>query len=216
MDQSTISKILKRRRWSGKKAQRRSDKQDKELRLVWQADLLSLTADQLIFIDESLFNRSMGWRYNAYAPVRDSARYQADLTRGRSWSVLPAYTIDGYICCGIKEGWFNGESFYRWIVDELLPLCNAYPAFKSVIIMDNVSVHTHPNIKEAIEARGCQIRYLPPYSPDFNPIELLFSVLKAWFRRNFDEIWPQFDRDFGAIGWAIDWKNKRKKQNLVY
>ena len=94
--------------------------------------------------------------------------------------MLPAYTIEGYLpCTAIKEGWFNGDELYDWIITQLLPHCNAFPAPRSVIIMDNASIHVNPRIKEAIEAHGCQIRYLPPYSPDFNPIELTFSVLKV-------------------------------------
>ena len=53
-----------------------------------------------------------------------------------------------------------------------------------VIVMDNVSVHIHERVTQLIESEGHLVRYLPPYSPDFNPIELTFSVLKAWMKRN--------------------------------
>jgi hypothetical protein len=128
----------------------------------------------------------------------EPARYQASRKRGHCWSVLPAYTIDGYLpCTGIREGWFNGEAFFRWLADELLPLCSPFPAPKSVIIMDNASIHCNRRIEELITSHGCEVRYLPPYSLDFNPIELSFSVLKAWVRRHFEEIWPHFDGTFG-------------------
>jgi len=78
-----------------------------------------------------------------------------------------------------------------------LPHCNVYPAPRSVIVMDNVSVHVNPRIEEIIKTYGCKIRYLSPYSPDFNPIELSFSVLKAWVRRHQDTIWPAFPGTFG-------------------
>ena len=160
--------------------------------------MLRLTAEQLVFLDESLFNETTGWRHNAYAPVGQPARYYASRRRGHSWSVLPAYTVDGYLpCIGVKEGWFNGESYYRWIVDELLPHCNPFPGPRSVIVMDNVAIHINPRIEEAIRQHGCEIRYLPPYSPDLNPIELSFSVLKAWIRRHFHQIWPHFEGSFG-------------------
>ena len=106
--------------------------------------------------------------------------------------------MDGYLpCIGVKEGWFNGESYYRWIVDELLPNYNLFPGPRSVIVMDNVAIHTNPRIEEAIRQHGSEIRYLPPYSPDFKPIELYFSVLKAWIRRHFHQIWPHFEGSFG-------------------
>ena len=183
---------------SGKKGQRLGSRRNDELRLQWIADLLGLTAEQLVFVDETLFNESTGWRHRAYAPVGQPARYHADRTRGRSWSVLPAYTVDGYLpYTGIREGWFNGEAFFRWISDELLPLCSPFPAHRSVIIMDNVSSHCNARIEEVIRSFGCEIRYLPPYSPDFNPIELSFSVLKAWVRRFYVHLWPLFEGSFG-------------------
>jgi len=72
---------------------------------------LQLTAEQLVFVDETLFNETTGWHHQAYAPVGESARYQVSRKRGHSWSVLSAYTIDDYLpCIGIREGWFNGEA----------------------------------------------------------------------------------------------------------
>ncbi len=72
---------------------------------------MQLTAEQLVFVDETLFNETTGWHQQAYAPVGEPARYQASRKRGHSWSVLPAYTIDGYLpCIGIREGWSNGEA----------------------------------------------------------------------------------------------------------
>ncbi len=197
---STIFRILKKRHWSNKKGQRVSIRQNDELRLNWVADLLQLTAEQLVFVDETLFNETTGWRHQAYAPVDESARYQASRKREHCWSVLSAYTIDDYLLCtGIREGWFNGEAFFRWLADELLPLCSLFPAPKSVIIMNNASIHCNARIEELITSHGCEIRYLPPYSSDFNLIELSFSVLKTWVRRHFEEIWPHFEGTFGEF-----------------
>ena len=149
-----------------------------------------LTAEQLIFVDETLFNASTGWRHRAWAPIRHPARYHADRSRGRSWSVLPTYTTDRYLpCTGIREGWYTGDTFLQWVSDELLPLCNPFPGPRSVIIMDNASIHCNARVEELVRGHGCEIRYLPPYSPDFNPIELSFSVLKAWIRAHFNEVW---------------------------
>ncbi len=160
--QSTISRIVKRRGWSIKKGQRVGVRQNDELRLNWVADMLRLTAEQLVFVNESLFNETTGWRHQAYAPVGQPARYQASRTRGHCWSVLPAYTKDGYLSCtGIREGWFNGEAFFRWLADKLLPLCSPFPAPRSVIIMDNASVHCNSRIEELITSHGCQVSYLP-------------------------------------------------------
>ncbi len=85
----------------------------------------------------------------------------------------------------------------RWILDELLPYCNAYPARRSVIVLDNASIHVNPRIEEIIKAHGCEVRYLSPYLSDFNPIELSFSVLKAWIRRHQNILWLIFPDTFG-------------------
>ena len=75
--QSTISRLIKIRRWSRKKGQRIGNTQSAELRLGWKAQILYLTAEQLIFVDETLFNETTGWRHHTYAPTGHPARYQA-------------------------------------------------------------------------------------------------------------------------------------------
>lgn len=195
---STVGRFLKQERLSLKRARRVADRQNSELRLGWIASLLNITAEQIVTVDESNFNEATGWRRQAYAPIGQPGRYQRDRTRGKSWSVLPAYTIDGYLCVGVKEGYFKAKSFFRWVVDELVPHCNAFPAARSVIIMDNASVHCNPRIEQVIRQHGCEIRYLPPYSPDYNPIELSFAVLKAWIQKHQHQIWPYWDGDFGS------------------
>ena len=116
----------------------------------------------------------------AYVPIGQPARLCDDLTRGATWSILPAYAIDGYLpCTAIREGYFNKEAFLAWVRDDLLSYCNPYPGPKSIICLDNVSVHLDPRIQQVIERAGLIIKFLPPYSPDYSPIELSFSVLKA-------------------------------------
>lgn len=201
VDQSTVSRFLKKERWTKKVAQRIASAQNEELRQAWKVDMLTLRAEQLVFVDESLFNQTTGWRKKAWAPIGNRARYHDSVARGRSWSILPAYTVDGYLdCVGIKEGYFNAEEFYTWITESLLPSCQP----GSVIIMDNNSTHVKDRIRQAIVEAGHRLLFLPPYSPDYNPIELSFGILKAWMRRHYYRLWPSFDGDFGAfIRYAI-------------
>jgi len=65
--------------------------------------------------------------------------------------------------------------------------------------MNNASIHCNARIEELITSHGCEVRYLPSYSPNFNLIELSFSVLKAWVRRHFHEIWPSFEGSFSEF-----------------
>ena len=202
---STISRALKKAKISRKRAQRIGP-QSEQLRVAWQAFASEVTAEQLVFIDESLFKLQTMWRSMAYAPIGDPARYHADLRRGDTYSVLPAYTTAGYLpCTAIKQGYFKKNDIIDWLTDQLLPLCNEYPGERSIIVLDNVSMHVDHRILEAIQARGCLVKYLPPYSPDYNPIELSFSVLKAWMRRFFEAFRHVFQDDFeGFLRYAVE------------
>ena len=165
-----------------------------------------LRAEQLVFFDESNFKKQSCWRRMAYGPIGEPTRYHGNINRGETYSLMPAYTVDGYLpCTALKESYFNADEVFEWLTNHLLPLCNAFPGPRSVICMDNVNIHCNPRIEEAIEAKGCLVRYLPPYSPDFNPIELTFSVLKAWMRRHFDQYRDTFRGNFeGFIRFALE------------
>ena len=94
---SIISRVLKRRRWNTKNARRVGSRQNEEIRMHFVAELLDVIADQLVYIDESLFNETIEWRHRAYAPIGQPGRYHANRRREVNWSVLPAYTIDGQL-----------------------------------------------------------------------------------------------------------------------
>jgi transposase len=117
------------------------------------------------------------------------------------YSLLPALSLlDGILHVNIVEGSFTGETFKQFI-KELLDVMNPFPMKNSVLVMDNCAIHKVPGIKEMVEeryvshtftdplstpwlmaylTRGVILVYLPPYSPDFNPIELAFSSIKAY------------------------------------
>ena len=107
--------------------------------------------------------------------------------------------IDYLLCIDIKKDWFNVEYFYDWIINQFMSHCNVFFASRSVIIMNNATIHINARITKTIEQHDCQVRYLPSYSLDFNSIELSFFVLKAWVRRHFHETWSSFESDFEAF-----------------
>jgi transposase len=95
--------------------------------------------------------------------------------------MLTAYTIDGYIKALVFDGTCNGDIFEGFIIDQVVPLCNPYLGPRLVIILDNASVYyiNRQNIEDVYRRHGVLVRFLPLYSPDFNPIEESFTDLKA-------------------------------------
>jgi transposase len=80
---------------------------------------------------------------------------------------------------GVIDGPMNGNAFLAYVEQVLVPSLNP----GDIVVMDNLSAHKVPGIRQAIEAAGARLLYLPPYSPDFNPIEQLFAKLKALLRK---------------------------------
>jgi transposase len=195
---STVSRMLKRRGWSRKELRRISQARSKDLRQSYLDDIRQFAAEDLVFIDESIFNEKTGWRHYAYAPIGDEARYNADIQRGRTWSICAAMTLDDWLpCTGIKQGYYSTADFCLWLQTYLLPAINTHGNGRPmVVVMDNVSIHTSQDITQMVEDAGHLIRFLPPYSPDYNPIELTFSVLKAWMKRN----WVFYRHTCGSYG----------------
>lgn len=161
--------------------------QNEELRLEWAFQLQQFTADQIVCVDESGSDDRTGDRCYGWSTSGARAVVRRWLQSRERVSVLPAYTVNGYIAISTFTGTCDGDMFEDFLIDELLPLCNAYPAPQSVVILDNASIH-HSNI-ERIQAqfnrRGVLLRFLPLYSPDFNPIEESFGDLKAYIRRHY-------------------------------
>jgi transposase len=73
----------------------------------------------------------------------------------------------------------NAETFEAWLVEYLLPSLHA----GDIVVLDNLQAHKSPRVAEILARKGCTVRYLPPYSPDLNPIEKAFSKLKAFLRK---------------------------------
>jgi transposase len=79
----------------------------------------------------------------------------------------------------VIDGPINGEAFRAYITQCLVPMLQA----GDIVVMDNLGSHKSPKVREAIEQRGAELLYLPPYSPDLNPIEMMFAKLKALLRK---------------------------------
>ena len=103
-------------------------------------------------------------------------------------TVVAALRLDGLTAPAVFNGPLDNPTFLAYVEQVLAPTLRT----GDVVVLDNLAVHKQPAVREAIEAVGAQLRFLPPYSPDFNPIELAFAKLKAFIRaarpRTFDHV----------------------------
>jgi transposase len=102
--------------------------------------------------------------------------------------VVAALRPDRVSAPAVFDGPIDNASFRAYVEQVLVPTLQA----GDVVVLDNLVVHKQPEVRAAIEAAGAQLRFLPPYSPDFNPIELAFAKLKAFLRaarpRSFEDV----------------------------
>ena len=102
--------------------------------------------------------------------------------------MVAALRLEGVDATAVFDGPIDKPSFRAYVEQVLVPALRP----GDVVVLDNLIVHKQPEVRTAIEAAGAQLRFLPPYSPDFNPIEQAFAKLKAFMRaarpRSFDQV----------------------------
>jgi len=132
----------------------------------------------LIFLDESGANLSFCREY-ARAIGGERIKYPCPYRRGNKYSVIGAVSSKGVEAAVYGEWSTDGEIFLEFVNKQLVPRLNK----GKVVIMDNVSFHKVIGVKEAIEAAGAQLVFLPPYSPDLSPIENMWSKIKSVLKK---------------------------------
>jgi len=160
-----------------KKTLAASERKEEERR-EWEEKAKHLDARKLVFLDESGSNIALTRLYGR-APKGKRARGSIPRNRGKNMTVISCLTFDGLGESLILDGAANGELFELYIERFLAP--SLKPG--QIVIMDNLSIHKRQKVRELIEARGCEVLFLPPYSPDFSPIEEAFSKIKAVLRK---------------------------------
>jgi transposase len=137
-----------------------------------------LQPERLVFVDEMGTNTSLA---PLYAWSRRGERALASVPRnwGANVTLLASMTSEGMGPCLAVEGPTTREVFEAYLERVLAP--SLRPG--QVVVMDNLSSHKAARVRELIEEGGCELMYLPPYSPDLNPIEEAFAKLKALLRR---------------------------------
>ena len=147
-------------------------------REAWRESQPGLNPAQLVFIDETWVTTNMT-RLRGRCPR--GKRLIAAVPHGhwRTSTFVAGLRMSGLSAPLVLDGAMNGEAFLAYVEQILAPTL----APGDIVIMDNLSSHKAAGVREAIEARGARVFYLPPYSPDLSPIEQAFSKFKALIRK---------------------------------
>lgn len=135
--------------------------------------------EQLVFLDESGLNTKMARRYGR---ALQNQRCLCFEPHGH-WSTstfIAGLRVGGLSAPLLLDGPMNGDAFLAYVQQHLGPTLSR----GDIVICDNLSCHKVKGVREAIESTGAELLYLPPYSPDLNPIEMAFSKLKAHLRES--------------------------------
>lgn len=149
-----------------------------EKREAFRQAILHLDAGRLVFIDETGSNLAMSPLY-ARARKGKRAYFKRPAARGSNISVIGALRLDGMLCFNAMDGALTGERFLLFLEHKLGPFLRA----GDVVFLDNLRAHHVDGVRQLIESRGATLMYLPPYSPQMNPIEEAWSMFKAALRR---------------------------------
>jgi transposase len=147
-------------------------------RARWRAHQHRLDPKRLIFIDETWIKtnmtRSCGW-------AARGKRLTADVPHGhwKTLTFLAGLRHDGIVAPFVLDGPINGDAFTAWVGQCLVPTL----APGDVVIADNLGSHKGLPARQLIRTAGAHLLFLPPYSPDLNPIEMVFAKLKTLFRK---------------------------------
>ncbi len=133
---------------------------------------------RLVFVDEMGTNTALSPMY-AYSPRGRGAYAQIPRNRGANTTLLASMSLEGMGPCLAVEGATTAEVFEAYIEKVLAPSLRR----GQIVVVDNLGAHKGERVRELVEERGCQLLFLPPYSPDFNPVEEAFSKIKGALRK---------------------------------
>jgi transposase len=164
----------------------------------WRTGQAGLDVQKLVFVDETWASTAMSRRYGR-APRGE--RLVCPLPHGhwKTTTFVARLRAGGMTAPLVIDGAMNGDLFVAYVEQVLVPTLRS----GAVVVMDTLSSHKRARVRAAIEEAGCSLLYLPPYSPDLNPIEQAFAKLKALLRkaeeRTVEGLWSFLGRALDAF-----------------
>jgi transposase len=177
----------------------------KERRDDWKAEQPTLDAETYVFLDETWASTNMT-RTHGRCP--QGRRLVMDVPHGhwKTTTFVVALRVSGLVAPTVVDGPMTGDVFVAYVEQQLAPTLRP----GDVVVMDNLSSHKRAAVRTAIESVGANLRFLPPYSPDLNPIEKAFSKLKAKLRGAQQRTIPALEH---YLGEALDWFSPQECEN---
>ncbi|MER8422087.1 IS630 family transposase, partial [Mesorhizobium sp. M1329] len=200
ISRSALSAWLRGHGWTFKKKSAHALEQGRldilKRRRDWFDGQLDLDPAKLVFIDETGLSTKMA-RLRGRAPRGERCRAGVPHGHWKTTTFTGALRLTGMTAPFVYDGAMNGNVFLAYVEQVLVPTLSE----GDVVVMDNLPAHKAAGVRDAIEAAGASLLYLPPYSPDFNPIENAFAKLKALLRakaeRTIKALWD-------AVGAVVD------------
>jgi transposase len=165
-----------------------------EQRVQWRASQPVIDPNCVVFIDETWAKTNMTRRYGR-SEIGTRLLEKTPCGRWQTTTFLGALRATGFVAPLTVEGAINGDIFRAWVEQHLAPTLSP----GDIVVMDNLSSHKVAGIRKAIQAVGAELRYLPPYSPDLNPIELAFSKFKKLMRDGAERTTEKLSRLCGKV-----------------
>lgn len=166
-------------------------------RAVWKIFSIGIDPRRLVFLDETFGNTAMTRLYG-WGPLAQRVIDAVPHGHYKTTTFVAAFRLRGLFAPLVVDGAMNGPLFAQYIRQEVAPhLCPG-----DILVMDNLQTHKVAGVVEAVQDRDARVLYLPPYSPDFNPIEQVFSKIKNELRRRELRTIPALENAFGE---SLDW-----------
>ena len=167
----------------------------KAAREAWFEAQPDLDPDRLVFLDETAATTNMARTYGR-SPRSERCRIAVPHGHDNTTPVTAALRTSGLCATALFDRATNGQRFRSYLTNTLVPTLRP----GDTVILDNLGAHTAAGVRAAIKAAGARLLYLPPYSPDFNPIEQIFAKLKRLLRtaavRTVPELWDTIRQAF--------------------
>ena len=182
VSRSTVWRFFARRAITFKKKTAHACEQERpdvaRRRQAWRAGQPDLDPAQRVFVDETGTSTKMA-RRSGRAPRGERCRAPVPHGHWQTTTFVGALRVDGMTAPMVLDGPMHGPAFRTWVERLLVPALRP----GDVVVLDNLPAHRVAGVQDAVEQAGAELRFLPPYSPDLNPIEMAFAKLKACLKR---------------------------------